>query len=294
MKKILITGFTGMLGRSIVKKLVQNESYELFGVARKPDSSLNNFQQLIGDLTDDLFINSLQSLKPDIIIHTTALVDLNLCETNNQIADKLNAEAGRSLATLFPEARFIYISTDSVFDGKEGDYDENMQTNPLNYYALTKLEGEKRVLNSTENALILRTNIYGHKMNGKSLFDWAYQQLAQNKPLKGFDDVYFNPLYTEQVAEIIDTVIKDFPSLRGVFHLGCEEKINKYEFIKLISEVFQFNQQLIEPVSIKAMQSKVKRPLNTTLNTSKFVSTFRQRYSIKNGLQSLKLNLKAA
>lgn len=293
-KKILITGFTGMLGQSIVKKLAQRSNFQLYGIARNENKKLDNVQQIVGDLMLPNFIKSLQFVNPDIIIHTSALVNLNLCQTENQLAERANIEAGKSLATLFPEAHFIYISTDAVFDGTKGNYSEDMDTNPVNYYAYTKRAGEAAIQAVSKHALILRTNIYGHKNNKKSLFDWAYEQLKQGQSINGFEDVFFNPLYTEQVAEIIDKIITDYPLTTGIFHLGSQEKLNKYEFLKLISKVFNLNEDLITPSSIKAIPMNVNRPLNTTLNTTKINTLLKKQYSIIEGLNALKLRLQAA
>lgn len=294
MKRILITGYTGMLGCSIADRLSKNPNYTIYGIARKRDSKLKSIFQIEGDLADTSFYDSLQFVAPDIIIHTSALVDLNLCETEKTFASRVNSASGKHLATLFPNAHFIYISTDSVFDGVDGNYKEEMQTNPLNHYAFTKREGERVIQKISKRALILRTNIFGHKSNGKSLFDWAYQELKHNKPIKGFEDVYFNPLYTGQVAQIIEQVLTQHPHLTGIYHLGCHETLNKYEFLKLISKIFQLNEELIAPSSIKNFPSKVKRPLNTTLNTQKLAAVMKRTFSIEEGMLSLKNHLKAA
>lgn len=293
-KKILITGFTGMLGRSIVKKISKNKAFKLYGIARTGDATLKTVHQLEGDLTDRAFIQSLKFLQPDIIIHTSALVDLNLCEEKNGMAEELNVEAGKSLAKLFPDAHFLYISTDSVFDGVSGNYKEDMPTNPINYYNHTKRDGELAVQAVSKHALILRTNIYGHKLNGKSLFDWAYQALKDNRPIKGFSDVYFNPLYTGQVAEVIEYIITKHPNAIGILHLGAQDQLNKYEFLRLISKVFHFDNNLITRSSIKDIAFKVERPFNTTLNTSKLNAIIKKQYSVEKGLEALKRNLKAA
>src|SRR3954447_24156995 len=164
MKKVLVTGASGMLGSRIAEYIQQSATFEVYGVGRKNIIRKYKYCQL--DLLDkDAVKEVLNELNPDTIIHCAANVNLNDCEVNKENANSLHIEATKTLASFKSgECKIIYISTDSVFDGVKGDYTETDQPSPLNYYALSKLMGEEKLAQVNPNFLVLRTNLYGfHK-----------------------------------------------------------------------------------------------------------------------------------
>ncbi len=258
-----------MLGKDVANFFVSKGVYEVFGINRNINrkSSIKEYQC---DLTDFKMLRKiLNEIEPDIIINCAANVNVDSCEEDKTYAYKINAETPRILASYNPiSTRFVQISTDSVFDGKGGNYSEEDRTNPLNYYAYTKLEGERLVLKENLDAIIIRTNIYGYHMPvGKSLVEWAALSLYKRQKISGFNDVYFNPLYTKRLAEIIYNLINI--NFKGLINVGCKEKLNKYEFLIRLADVFSIDTSLIQSVSIDTVNFKAERPKNTTLNTQK-------------------------
>jgi dTDP-4-dehydrorhamnose reductase len=288
MQKILVTGSSGMLGKDIVSEF--SNDYEVFGISRTQSKILNNNREFLGDLTDKNFLKKvLEKINPDIIVHCAAFVNVDKCEENKEYVKLLHVDASEQLASFNPNAKFIYISTDSVFDGAVGNYKENSIVNPLNYYAQTKYQGELKVLACNKNSLIARTNIYGfHIPIGNSLFEWAINKLKNNENINAFNDVFFNPVYTKQLARIIKEILsKD--NLSGILNIASKDFISKYEFIRLIAEVFSFNRNLINPVSVDTINNlSAKRPKNMTLNVSKLESFISNVPVIKDGLKELK------
>lgn len=293
MLKVLITGHTGMLGSKITESLVPLSNVKLIGIARRKATKIEGIEQYKGDLGDINFLNSIKHIQPDIIIHTAAIVDLGFCEKDKLSASKINTKSGEILAKQFPESRFIYISTDSVFDGKSGNYSEDSIVNPLNTYAKTKYEGELAILKNSNSPLIIRVNIYGKKDSGKSLFDWAYNELSNKKSINGFEDVYFNPLYVGQVAEALKTILfsNDEKEIKGVYNLGCKEYISKYQFINIMTDYFNFDSSLVHPIKMKELSNNVERPLNTTLDTNKIKEHLSLEFSIYEGFAELKKSI---
>jgi dTDP-4-dehydrorhamnose reductase len=288
MKKVLVTGASGMLGSRIAEYIQQSATFEVYGVGRKNIIRKYKYCQL--DLLDkDAVKEVLNELNPDTIIHCAANVNLNDCEVNKENANSLHIEATKTLASFKSgECKIIYISTDSVFDGVKGDYTETDQPSPLNYYALSKLMGEEKLAQVNPNFLVLRTNLYGfHKFEeGNSLFEWIYQNLSKQKNITGFTNIYFNPLYTGQISQIVFQFLDKKET--GLFHLGCKEKITKYKFALMVAEEFGFEKSLIQSGSYEETTISLKRPKNTTLDYSKFMSHFHKEYSITEGIKNLK------
>jgi dTDP-4-dehydrorhamnose reductase len=288
MQKILVTGAAGMLGYKVASYFFQNKDLEIYGTGRRNIQTPYNYLQgnLLIEKELDALLNKIQ---PDIIVHCAANVNLNDCEVNRAGAYQLHVETTKKLAAYNSEkCRFVYISTDSVYDGIKGNHSETDVTNPSNYYALTKLEGERAATSVNEHALILRTNIYGFNQNGNgnSLFEWIYKNLNAQKAITGFSDVYFNPLYTAQLAQLIMHFIDK--NVNGVWNVGCKENVSKYEFALLIAEAFKFDKSLVKSGLINEMPAGLKRPKNTTLNIDKLKNAIENSYSIIDGINQLK------
>ena len=288
--RILVTGSSGMLGKDIVEILSNNVNCSVYGFSRTLNPCLSNDHQVIGDLTDLRFLSSsLDEVKPDVIIHCAAIVNVDECETNKRAAEVLHRDVTEILARhKSGSTRFIHISTDSVFDGQKGDYTEEDVPTTINYYAKTKRDGEIAVLENNRNAVVIRTNIYGfHLESGKSLAEWAIDNLKEGKSISGFADVYFNPVYTEQLAEVIKDIIPA-KYFKGILNVTAKEYCSKYEFLLNIARQFKFSTDLITKTSVKNFQFLAPRPLNTTLNANLLRNVFGKILTLQDGLIALK------
>lgn len=278
-----------MLGMAVYSHFKQLKSYKIFGISRNTDFKLEGAEILIGDLTSKEFLNSIRSFKFNSIIHCSAEVNVNLCEIDKELAYKSNVSATKLLFSLLDSDKYIYISTDSVFDGKGGNYVEDSLVNPLSYYAETKFLGEEAVKNNTINHYILRTNIYGFNIPmKKSLFEWGYSELRKSKDINGFSNMYFNPLYVGQLAMLLEKLISsniDF----GIYNVTSDEGISKYNFLLKIAENFDYSPDLIKAVEFNQSEIVAPRALNTTLNNSKIKSVFENfDFSLEKGFSMLK------
>lgn len=271
LKKLLITGHSGMLGSELASYFNSFEDYEVFGLGRSETNIFSNERQFIFNL-ESFKSEELENEKFDIIIHTAALTDINLCESNKKLADKLNIDASVEIAKLAKScnAKLFYISTDSVFNGKAGNYNETEIPSPLNYYAFTKYAGELKVMEFHEkNCLIVRTNIYGlNQPFRNTIAEWALKEWSNNKQINGFEDVYFNALYTGQLAEILKNLI-ELNVDEKILNIGSSEFISKYDFLNKLRLKFGFENALLKKSNSSNFISNIKRPLNTTLNLSK-------------------------
>ncbi len=291
-KKVLITGISGMLGRAIYKTLnIRSGEYEIYGVSRNHTFQLENALMFYGDLCNDEFVKNITPYAYDIIFHCSAEVNVNICELEREHAYKSNVKGTQNIASLLKYKQLFYISTDSVFDGKIGNYTEVMETNPVNYYAETKLIGE-RTLNEIRQVgakyFIIRTNIYGFNNQLKnSLFEWAFKELDKGNKISGYANMYFNPLYVGQLASLLEKM-SGLKIESGIYNVGSNSFISKYEFLSKVVDTFKFDGRLL----IKEIyENKVgaDRPLNTTLNISKIKREMENfDFSLSYGLELLK------
>jgi dTDP-4-dehydrorhamnose reductase len=288
-KSVLITGISGMLGMAVYRHFKQLNSYKIFGISRNKNFRLEGAEILIGDLTSKDFLNSIQSQKFNSIIHCSAEVNVNLCEIDKELAYKANVSATELLFSLLDSDNYIYISTDAVFDGKVGNYTEDSLVNPLSYYAETKLLGEEAVKNNAINHYILRTNIYGFNIPmKKSLFEWGYTELKDGKTINGFSNMYFNPMYVGQLAEIIEKIVASDIEF-GIYNVATNKKISKHDFLLKITKEFDFSKQDVNRIEFNQNDFVAPRALNTTLDNSKVRMAFKDfDFSIDSGFSMLR------
>jgi len=273
MKKLLITGSSGMLGGNIVFEL--RDKYNIIGVYRNLSNPLLKKQVKL-DLTkhNDVF-SAINDINPDFVIHCAALTDIDKCEDDYSLARQANAITAKNLvSSLSPRTKLIYISTDSVFDGKQGNYNENDLPSPVNNYAKTKLEGEQFVEQHANNYVIIRTNIFGwNRVKERTSFaEWIYDNLRQGNQIEMFTDVLFSPISVNTLSLLIDKLLHI--NFVGRLNIGSNNSTSKYDFGVHLAKLFNFDSSLITPISVNKFPFKAKRPKNTSLNVSKAKDIF--------------------
>ena len=268
MRNVLLTGAYGQVGTALRRILNDNSDFNLIL------SSLKTPKGELGisiDVRNKVSINEIfKSFDIDIIIHLAAMTDVEECEKNPKKAKEININGTKNFCENF-EGYFVYISTDYVFDGKNGPYSENNPVNPINIYGSTKLEAEKLVLSKSGDNLIIRSNvIYDYNMNSKASFlNWVIESLKNNKKINVVNDQYNNPTSAESLAiAIIKSINKN---LNGVVHWADKELINRYEFSLRIAKAFDLDTKLISPITSDELNQIAMRPLKSGLN-SKFLS----------------------
>lgn len=266
--KIFVTGSTGLLGHQVVKLAIDAGHKVLASYIGPPPADgepveldLLNMQSIKPTIT---------KLKPDAIIHTAAYTDVDGCETNRNIARKLNAEATKQIALAAGEidAHLIYISTDYIFDGKKGRYKEADEPNPLSYYGLTKLEGERHVRASLEEWCITRTSaIYGWGGEKKNFATWILDNLSAGKQVKAVADQHVSPTLNTNLAEMLLEISER--RLTGVLHTAGASRISRYDFAVELAKVFDKDPNLIKGVKMDEMTWVAKRPRDSSLDVSR-------------------------
>lgn len=274
-KKILISGASGMLGRALKNTLYQKGYKELFSISKNNSSK---------DLKEKLFQQEYLAF-----FHCGAEVNIELCESNKSHAYESNVLYTDFLLKNIKAHQYFYISTDSVYEDNLERKIETSPTKPLNYYALTKLEGEDKVRLYKKNHYIIRTNIFGIESNSKkSLFEWAYSELINNNEIPGYTNVFFNPLFVNHLSEALVCFLEmNIPF--GTYNLGSNKKISKLNFIKTIATIFEISNNKIIDTNYVNNVNGARRPLNTYLDCSKAKSHLDKfDWNIEKGFKMLK------
>jgi dTDP-4-dehydrorhamnose reductase len=263
---VLITGASGLLGANLVRHYAPSSQCTGW-YATKPISFEGATTEQI-DLTDHESVSSaLDRIKPDLIVHCAAATDVEWCEKHPELAKAINEDATVFLAKKAIElnAKFVFTSTDSVFDGKSGNYSESDAPGPLNSYATGKVRTEEAVADTNPEALLIRSYFYGHSPTGnRSLLEWVLVRALANHVVPGFIDSYFSPIGVLDFAEALDVALA--VGYSGFLHLGSKNAISKYEFARLVMESNNCDMSLLQPTTVDEIGLSADRPRNTSLN----------------------------
>ena len=283
--KILLTGGSGLFGRAFAELIKDRTSHDIY--ATYNENIVDSEEAVFLDITDKKRVEEvIKKLQPDVVVHAAAFTNVDKCEVEKEKAYDINAEGTKNVAMASNEigAKMIYISTDYVFDGTKGFYEEKDKTNPISYYGLTKLEGEKAVQEICNDFIIARTSvIYGaHK---KNFATWVIKELREENQIKIITDQWVSPTLNVDLAEQILALIEK--DEKGIFHTAGGERINRYDFVVEMARVFDFNEKLIIPATSKEMNWIAKRPMDSSLNVSK-ISKIKKPYMVEESLRLLK------
>jgi len=235
-------------------------------------------------------------IRPDFIINTAAMTNVDGCEIQRQEAWFSNVTFVEQLArlSLIVESHLIHFSTDYVFDGTKGPYTEQDQPNPICYYGKSKLAGENAVLKSHFNNTVIRTNVvYGLTTNDQSDFvQWVIKCHEAKKTMNIVDDQLSNPTLTDDLALSVKRIIEK--KRCGLYHIGGNTYCNRYEFALEIAKIFHLDESLIAPIQTHSLNQKAKRPLRGGLINLKAHTDLGIQYStIQEGLVRLRHNMHA-
>ncbi|KQL42429.1 dTDP-4-dehydrorhamnose reductase [Bacillus sp. FJAT-25509] len=264
--KVLVTGYGGQLGYDVVQEC-ERHGLNVKGCGR---------QEL--DITKRESVFSIvDSYKPDVIIHCAAYTAVDKAEDDKETCWNVNVEGTRYLveAAKKHHSKFIYISTDYVFNGKgESPFNEDGQPDPIGYYGLTKYEGEKVVQSLIENYFIIRISwVFG--VNGNNFIKTMLRLSETRNGLNIVGDQIGSPTYTVDLAILIVDLIKS--DKFGIYHATNEGFTSWADFAK---EIFKQtdSKTLVKPIASEDYPTRAARPKNSRLSKQKLV---------ENGFQSL-------
>jgi dTDP-4-dehydrorhamnose reductase len=261
--QVLITGTTGLVGHRLVEYLKSSTIWEIIGTSR----SAGDYVDHIVDLTDMDSVNDLGNNVPaDIVIHTAAISKTDVCEKNQEDCYAANVTSTKNLASAYKNAKIIYFSTYAVYNTPEGKCDETVPVTATNYYIQTKMLSEQ-LLERSPRAIIFRPSvIFGFtpfERASKNYFMQLLENIRDKKVTRSPVDHFFNPIHVDIVAEIVKIAIDR--DIQGIFNLGSNEDISKFEFNKKILQKFYFEERYLEGINSHSLE--VTRPNNGTISS---------------------------
>ena len=269
MTRFLVTGASGLLGLNFALKYYRQHS--LTGIVHRNPLQNAPFRVVQADLAQpDRLDEMLDQVQPEVVLHCAAMANIDACEKQPERTWQINTLAPERLAKRAARDgfRLVHISTDAVFDGSRGNYSEGDQPNPLGVYARSKLAAEEKVLAACPQTLVARVNFYGWSLYGRrSLAEHFHRSFSENRPARGFTDVYFCPLEVTQLAETLLRLIELRSS--GIYHVVSQEGLSKYEFGCKLARVFGFDERLLQPVRLQEAGLIARRSPDLRLRTEK-------------------------
>ena len=210
----------------------------------------------------------LQIIKPDAVIHTAANSNLDACEKDTGLASAINLEATKTLANECAKRsiRFIFTSSDMVYDGEKGFYKETDPAVPISFYGKTKLDAENAIVQIGGDYAIVRVAlIYGKPAGGGNSFsEWMEKMLRSRQTVPLFTDQYRTPILVNNLAEaLLELAINDFI---GIMNLGGTERIDRYSFGKKYCRIFNYDEDLLNPCSMHNVEQTAPRPKDISMN----------------------------
>ena len=254
-----VNGSRGLLGSTLLRTSIAGRT----PVALRAD--IRDAQSVFAEI---------EARKPQWIIHTAAQTDVAGCERNPEEARVVNVEGTKNVvdAARAVGARLIYISTASVFSGREGNYREENIPEPMNVYNTTKRDGEIAVL-AYEKGMVLRLNLIGihpDGSRGKNFMEWLVDSAHTNNNVTLFNDQFINPLSNWTVAACIKMIIEKNVQEK-ILHIGSTDRLSKAEIGKLVLARFQEYRGNITEKSIDTIIDGVIRPKQMWLNVDKIL-----------------------
>lgn len=225
-----------------------------------------------------LLAREVDEIRPDVIVHTAGMTNVDACESDPQYARQANATLAKNVAEVAATRKIalIHISTDHLFSGTRACYREEDPVEPLNEYARSKLLAEEWVLGTCPEALVIRTNFFGWgHAKRQSFSDWIIGSLREHKELTLFEDVFFTPIIADGVAEIAHGLLARAAS--GILNVAGDERISKFEFGVRTAREFGLPVELIQRAKVEQLGLRAPRPRDMSLDTTKALTLLNRR-----------------
>jgi len=288
MKTILVIGGSGVIGSKLVKYFLDNnDNVEFTYLTNRPyfgkGTSLNISEK-------DRVLELVEMLNPDVVIHTTAITNVDFCEKNHAMADLIHVDGTANIieGCKNTKSKLVYVSTSFVFDGKKRLYFEDDPISPATYYGYTKAKGEEMVKKSNLSYLILRTDqpyCWTEKWQHTNSVLRVIQTLGENKILREVTDWYNNPTYVPDFVDATSKLIQE--EMTGIFHLSGSDFISRYDWSLLVAEVFGLDKNLLVPITSDTLNLAAKR-VNVNLSNEKiFQKTGIKMKDLRSGLEDM-------
>ncbi len=273
-KRILLTGSNGLLGQKLVELLIQKPDVYVIATARGDNRLpyVEGYEYHPMDITDAAQVHEVLELtKPDVVIHTAAMTNVDQCESEKDACWAQNVKAVEYLveACRKQDTFLLHLSTDFIFDGADGPYDEAAEANPLSFYGWSKYAAEKALINSGVFATPIRWAIartvlvYGiaHDMSRSNIILWVKKSLEEGKNIKVVTDQWRSPTLAEDLA--VGCFLIADQEAEGIFNISGKDLLTPYEMAMMTADYFDLDKSLIAEADSTTFTQPAKRPART-------------------------------
>ena len=273
-QRILITGSNGLLGQKLVELLVEKPDVHVIATARGDNRLpfVEGYEYHALDITQPERVREVFALtKPNVVIHTAAMTNVDQCESEKEACWELNVKAVEYLVDACREQGtfLVHLSTDFIFDGADGPYDETAEANPLSFYGWSKYAAEKAVVNSGRFAAPIRWAIartvlvYGiaHDMSRSNIILWVKKSLEDGKHIRVVTDQWRSPTLAEDLAAGCYLIADQ--QAEGTFNISGKDLLTPHEMAVMTAEYFDLDKSLIAEADSTTFTQPAKRPART-------------------------------
>ena len=272
--KILFTGSNGLLGQKIATATLKYPQHEFLATARGENRvvALGNARYASMDITvETQVMDVVTSFAPDVIIHGAAMTNVDECEEKKEEAYALNVKGTSNIAqaAVYVGAHVVHISTDFIFDGKNGPYTEQATPNPISYYGETKLEAEKIIQNLSSWSILRTVLVIGmaEDLSRSNIVLWAKGALEKGQAINVVDDQFRTPTLAEDLAQ--GALLAADQQAQGIFNISGPDFMSIYKLVEAVSNHFNLSMDTVTKVSSLTLNQAAKRPPITGFDISK-------------------------
>ncbi len=271
--RVLITGGSGLLGKALTETCITGTEIiaTYVGDYHMPDTDHVKYYKM--DIRDKSgYLNLFEKYAPEVTIHTAGIGSPDFAEQNKELVYDVNINGTKNIIINCErsQSKFIYISSNGIYDGRNGPYAEEDKAEPVNYYGIIKLEGEEITRNvKIPSAIVRPILMYGwnYSFERSNIVTQSLLKLQKGERVYAYDDVYVNPLLNCSCARAIWKMIND--DVRGDYNIGGADRVNIYQLLTRVAEIFDLNRILVVPVQQGYFNELVERPRDASLKTKK-------------------------
>ncbi len=302
MRRVLVTGSNGLLGQKLLDLYLTTKDAQLVATARgnnrytEEEGYGYTYQQMDVTKQNEVMLNIIRYC-PTAVIHTAAMTNVDACEEDKEGCNQLNIEAVKYLVEACNQfdVHLIHLSTDFIFDGKDGPYTEEATPNPLSHYGESKLKAEEYIKANCNNWAIVRTIlVYGivNDMSRSNIALWVKNSLEQGKEINVVDDQFRMPTLAEDLAKGCYLIEKQ--QAQGIYNISGKDYMSVYEIAQRAADFWNLDKSLIKRADSSSFTQPAQRPLATGFDLSKSIDTLGyEPKTFEEGLEVLDQQLKA-
>lgn len=271
--KLLITGASGFVGAHLMQAQFSGEKLGTY-LSSTPHENSNSYFQL--DIQNAAACRRLiEKYQPDFLIHCAAKSNLDWCEKNKPESWRVNAAAPVQLAEICAEngVRFMFLSSDMVFDGQGGNYTEVDDCAPTSVYGQAKRHAEKAILKINPAFIIVRIAlVFGLPVNGcgRSFLQWILQRIDNRQSVPLFIDQFRTPISVQELAIILLDLVQT--EIGGIIHVAGPERLDRFQFGKYVCDAFTADRSLLQACRLAQLPQSPPRPADLSLNIDRLKS----------------------